>query len=150
MANCVARCAQKRFPRVHLQLLVSSRCPFWLWSPGCRQQQLHYWLAVTLNHQMIGSRLSKSCADCRCMPFTGFCEKNHLTVGVFSQRLRNFTQRPAGRNRTFLRKLSLFDPAYVLLLHPEGKPKLERLEQRLGCSKRADSGRSGGSHDGQR
>ena len=47
-------------------------------------------------------------------------------------------------------KRSVFDPAYLLLVHEPGKPKLERLEQRLSCSKRADSGRTGGSHNGKR
>jgi hypothetical protein len=51
-----------------------------------------------------------------------FCEKNHLTVGVFSQPLRNFTQ-TAGLKPNFSAKASLFDPACVLLLHAEGKPK---------------------------
>jgi hypothetical protein len=37
--------------------------------------------------------------------------------------------------RTYLRKVSLFDSAYVLLSHAEGKPKLERLEQLLSCSR---------------
>jgi hypothetical protein len=70
----------------------------------------------------------------------GFSTKDILTVGVFSQRLGNFTQRFRGRNRMSLRKPSLFHPACVLLLHAEGKPKLERLEQRLSCSREQTQG----------
>jgi hypothetical protein len=44
-------------------------------------------------------------------------------VGVFSQRLRKFPQVFQIQKGTFLRKLSLFDPAYVLLFHGEGEPK---------------------------
>jgi hypothetical protein len=61
-------------------------------------------------------------------------------VGVFSQRLRKFTQRLPDRNPTFPPNLSVFHPAYVLLLHEAGKPKLERLEQRLSCSREQTQG----------
>jgi hypothetical protein len=52
----------------------------------------------------------------------GLCENNHLTVGVFSQRLRNFTQKPEADTELLWEKLSLFDPACVLLLQADGKP----------------------------
>jgi hypothetical protein len=59
------------------------------------------------------------------------CGSVWRAVGVFSQPLRKFTQRLPGRSQTFPPKRSVFDPAYVLLVHEAGKPKLERLEQRL-------------------
>jgi hypothetical protein len=67
------------------------------------------------------------------------CPKD-AKLRIFAQALRNFPQRFPGPKRTLLPKLSLFDPAYVLLLHAEGKSKLERFGAAAWLLKRETQG----------
>lgn len=52
-----------------------------------------------------------------------------------------------GRERMVLRKLPGFDPAYVLLIHLDGKPIRERLVQRLGLGIRSQGEMEDIDHD---
>ncbi len=98
---------------------------------------------------MTGSRLSKSCADYGCAPFAGFCEKNHLTVGVFSQPLRNFTQRFSGEARRGCKSFHFSIRHMCCLFTQRVNPSSSDWSSGL-LLKRADSGRTGGSNDGER
>jgi hypothetical protein len=72
----------------------------------------------------------------------GYGSETTGLVGVFSQRLRIFTQKSGIETPTFLGKLLTFDSACWLLLHADGKPILERLVQ-AGCTD-PELGRNGG------
>jgi len=61
---------------------------------------------------------------------------DNRAVGVFSQLVAELCSRPGAATVTFAEKLSLFDPA-CLLLSTSVEPKLERKEQRLSCSKKS-------------
>jgi hypothetical protein len=64
----------------------------------------------------------------------GYRSETNGLVGVFSQRLRIFTQKSGTETPTFLGKLLTFDSACWLLLHADGKSYSGAIGAAAGCT----------------
>jgi hypothetical protein len=106
----------------------------------------HFAKQVLLAH-LVGKLFRKDCADVRKAALTLFLCAKGAKLRAFAQALRNFTQRFPGPNELF-RGCFLFSIRHMCYYFTQRvNPGSSDWSWLL---KRADSGRSGGSYDGQR